>query len=273
MSAELLDRIWQRQVARLRTGRGMATSAGAAFFVLEATAASRTPGATLVALLVFLPLIWWATWGIFGLCIGVGRGLAYGSPPAVRVGRQWQSNGLTRPQLRVDSNARFFDHRGGLLFKKRTWFVASGTPVFEISQEVWDEISHGQEIEPQLIVSYRDRFFWWYKTSIYWTNTDYNAEDIRALLFARERRQQRELEHAHAVLAASTSPAAQKRTTIPKEIRRSVWERDEGRCVDCGSDFDLQFDHIIPVAMGGASTVENLQLLCAPCNQAKGARL
>ncbi len=50
-----------------------------------------------------------------------------------------------------------------------------------------------------------------------------------------------------------------------------MWERDGGRCVACGTDFELQFDHVIPFAAGGGDTVENLQVLCGPCNRAKGA--
>ena len=52
--------------------------------------------------------------------------------------------------------------------------------------------------------------------------------------------------------------------------RQEVWERDGGRCVRCGAQQDLQYDHIIPLARGGADTTENLQLLCAPCSRAKG---
>ena len=45
-----------------------------------------------------------------------------------------------------------------------------------------------------------------------------------------------------------------------------------GAAFECGSAFELQYDHVIPVAHGGAGTVENLQVLCAPCNQSKGDR-
>jgi 5-methylcytosine-specific restriction endonuclease McrA len=69
------------------------------------------------------------------------------------------------------------------------------------------------------------------------------------------------------------APAAPRREPIPREIRLAVWQRDGGRCVECGSDFDLQYDHVIPLSMGGATSVQNLQLLCADCNRAKGASL
>jgi DNA repair exonuclease SbcCD ATPase subunit len=59
------------------------------------------------------------------------------------------------------------------------------------------------------------------------------------------------------------------REPVPVEVRRAVYERDGGRCVQCGSGFDLQYDHILPVKLGGATTLDNVQILCADCNREK----
>lgn len=61
----------------------------------------------------------------------------------------------------------------------------------------------------------------------------------------------------------------QSREQIPGEVRREVWNRDQGKCVHCASRKDLEYDHIIPVSEGGATSVRNLQLLCMPCNREK----
>jgi DNA-directed RNA polymerase subunit RPC12/RpoP len=61
----------------------------------------------------------------------------------------------------------------------------------------------------------------------------------------------------------------ERRESIPKQVRHEVWQRDGGRCVECGSNERLEFDHIIPVSKGGSNTTRNIQLLCEHCNRSK----
>jgi hypothetical protein len=63
------------------------------------------------------------------------------------------------------------------------------------------------------------------------------------------------------------------RRYIPRAVKIGAWQRDGGKCVVCGATDRLHFDHVVPVSQGGPSdTVDNIQLLCARHNLAKGAR-
>ena len=60
---------------------------------------------------------------------------------------------------------------------------------------------------------------------------------------------------------------------IPAEVRRAVYARDGGQCsfIDargrrCPSRHQLEFDHVVPVARGGKSTVDNVRMLCRAHN-------
>jgi len=59
------------------------------------------------------------------------------------------------------------------------------------------------------------------------------------------------------------------REQIPEDVRIFVWRRDNGKCVTCGSNRNLEFDHIIPISKGGGNTERNLQILCSDCNKKK----
>jgi 5-methylcytosine-specific restriction endonuclease McrA len=41
------------------------------------------------------------------------------------------------------------------------------------------------------------------------------------------------------------------------------------RCLDCGKRRKLTADHVIPIAKGGTSNIDNIQPLCMPCNAKK----
>ncbi|WP_159840114.1 TerD family protein [Nocardia sp. CY41] len=69
------------------------------------------------------------------------------------------------------------------------------------------------------------------------------------------------------------TPGQRDTRSIPQEVKAQVWQRDGGRCVECGDGHYLEFDHIIPLSRGGATSAANLQILCRACNRAKGARI
>jgi hypothetical protein len=60
---------------------------------------------------------------------------------------------------------------------------------------------------------------------------------------------------------------------VPPAVKLAVWRRDQGKCVTCGSNERLEYDHIIPITKGGSNTERNVQLLCEKCNRAKAASI
>jgi hypothetical protein len=45
---------------------------------------------------------------------------------------------------------------------------------------------------------------------------------------------------------------------IPSEVKKDVWIRDGGKCVLCGSNTNLHFDHDLPFSKGGTSITEKM---------------
>jgi 5-methylcytosine-specific restriction endonuclease McrA len=84
--------------------------------------------------------------------------------------------------------------------------------------------------------------------------------------------------------AETSRPRAPRETAngrhVPAAVARAVWERDGHQCTFRGDDgrrcserSDLQMDHVIPFALGGRTTVENLRLLCRAHNQYEAERV
>ena len=95
-----------------------------------------------------------------------------------------------------------------------------------------------------------------------------------AKAIAAERKHQAELAWAKRVLAGEEDKdQSGSREGIPTRVRHAVWQRDGGKCTECGARENLEFDHIIPVADGGSNTERNLTLLCEGCNRRKGKSL
>lgn len=126
---------------------------------------------------------------------------------------------------------------------------------------------------PVPIARLGERVYWLFVDRWYWENENLTAGEVHALLHMRESRREDTLNRAKSFAAAGKRPAPNRRTGIPDDVKQLVWARDGGTCRECGSNTELQFDHVIPVALGGGATEANIQLLCGPCNRRKGASI
>ena len=116
-----------------------------------------------------------------------------------------------------------------------------------------------------------DRSYWRFGDRWFWDNEGLSSEQVHALLVTRDQRREASIRRAQSTVAMASVPPRTARGMIPEDIKQLVWTRDQGRCCQCGSNVELQFDHIIPWSMGGATSPENIQVLCGSCNRRKGA--
>jgi 5-methylcytosine-specific restriction protein A len=59
-------------------------------------------------------------------------------------------------------------------------------------------------------------------------------------------------------------------SAIPVRVKLRVHAKAEGLCAKCGVEAATgQYDHIIPLIIGGENRESNLQFLCTPCHKAK----
>lgn len=78
----------------------------------------------------------------------------------------------------------------------------------------------------------------------------------------------------YSALAIDTYKSSGSRTVREQkeEKRWIIFERDDFRCLLCGSRRRLTIDHIVPRYQGGGDGMCNWQTLCRKCNSRKGIR-
>lgn len=168
-----------------------------------------------------------------------------------------------------------FEKSGAWIFARYRFVSGKLAAPRSLSAAAYERLLRDAASQPQPVLDdpERKRRWWFFDGEAYWEDQGFDAIQAQALILERRSQKSRRVQRAVALMQQHDPPPSPARDVIAEEVRLAVWRRDAGRCVSCGSKERLQFDHVIPVALGGAGTVDNLQLLCATCNGAKGAAL
>jgi 5-methylcytosine-specific restriction endonuclease McrA len=140
-----------------------------------------------------------------------------------------------------------------------------------LARQEWKEMKLESDTTPVFYMKIRDRNYWRYDGKWFTDIDDLQADEVKALVTSYGLGLKKKVSEAKTRASAQRVPDGSLREFIPESVRHRVWERDGGACRQCGATSDLQYDHLIPVSMGGTNTEDNLQILCATCNRQKGA--
>lgn len=143
-----------------------------------------------------------------------------------------------------------------LTIGKNTYFL------HKMSRADFEDRWKYQQQYPSSMGRHFGRRYWHFQNEFYWDDEGLNADQVRALIVTRKQRRTQKIDRAQATLAMGSTPRdSPARKAISDDVKQYVWTRDGGQCRSCGSTVELQFDHIIPIAMGA----ETRMTICRSC--------
>lgn len=159
------------------------------------------------------------------------------------------------------------------------------TPLYNWCYTIFDIDEEELKNNENQVIMYnpvkKDMAFFLYKNCLYKTEFNEFFTNEELLLKVKEKiyKEDKKFEQLKKQIElyenSDLSDTSKKKTREPisEDVKFEVWRRDQGRCVICGSQENLEFDHIIPFSKGGSSTARNIQLLCQNCNRHKSDKI
>lgn len=176
---------------------------------------------------------------------------SYNSTTAIRKFGAWNT---ILKQLNVPYNNVFYDDENLLDNIKNVWLQKGAQPTRrDMDNKKWSQMSSG---------AYLRHFGSWYNALDRFEEYINREDEETAIQLIEDKSHNDNYKH--------------KTKREPSDrLKVQVLMRDGNRCRICGAKCDggihkLHFDHIVPWAKGGETTLDNLQVLCSVCNAALG---
>lgn len=103
---------------------------------------------------------------------------------------------------------------------------------------------------------------------------------LTVLLEALARQKLAATDHPRDCSSESPPPVPSHSRHIPAQVRRAVWQRDNGQCTfvsltgrRCTEQGFLEFHHVVPFSAGGPASIDNIQLRCRAHNGFEAERV
>ena len=176
---------------------------------------------------------------------------SYNSTTAIRKFGAWNT---ILKQLNVPYNNVFYDDENLLDNIKNVWLQKGAQPTRrDMDNKKWSLMSSG---------AYLRHFGSWYNALDRFEEYINKEDEDTAIQLIEDKSHNDNYKHMT------------KREPTDR-LKVQVLMRDGNRCRICGAKCDggihkLHFDHIVPWAKGGETTLDNLQVLCSVCNAALG---
>ena len=138
--------------------------------------------------------------------------------------------------LRADNKAQLvkLPWTFGRVLTGRRHAVQSGRKIMELRWSKAQVQAAQQATATEPVHMWRDgrRNLWQFLDDFYWDDEGLEAEDVKALVLQRKRGQEQKLQSARSLMRAEEN-GRRRRVPLPTDLRRAVFERDGGHCVEC----------------------------------------
>jgi hypothetical protein len=138
----------------------------------------------------------------------------------------------------------------------------------DCSERRFGGLAATQLARPVFVLEREGRAWWWYLNRCWWDDGNLRRRQLQDLVLRRDLQRMLQSDAlARARIAVLGETEGGEGLPIPDSLHLSIWSRDRGRCVDCGSPERVNFDRIIATSTRRSETPRNFELRCQTCRE------